>query len=197
MLLSLAQASVPATTGAAVANPLPAILFYAFALLVVGSAVVVALSRNIVRAATGLLFTLAGMSGFYFLLHAEFLAAVQLVVYVGGTLILVIFGVMLTSKSPHVRYDPSFGEVVWALIIGTLITVPLILLVSTVAWPTGKIPAESEIYSLRTLGQTLIDPEGYLAPFELVSLVLLAVMIGAAYLAKVRKEHAAETKAAS
>ena len=58
---------------------------------------------SIVRAATRLLFTLAGMAGFYFLLHAEFLAAVQLVVYVGGTLILIIFGVMLTSKSPQVR----------------------------------------------------------------------------------------------
>jgi NADH-quinone oxidoreductase subunit J len=181
---------VPALPSGVDGNPLPAVLFYLFAAMVVGSALMVAIARNIVRAATALLFTLAGMAGFYFLLHAEFLAAVQLVVYVGGTLILLIFGVMLTSKSPTARFDPTFGEVVWALIIGTLITVPLVILVAQVAWPMGAGTAAGEeagAYSVRALGRALIDPEGFLAPFELVSVLLLAVMIGAAYLAKVRQ----------
>ena len=77
-----------------------------------GSASYVVVSRDIVRTAVGLLFTLTGVAGLYFLLDAEFLAAVQLVIYVGGTLILIIFGVMLTSKSPFSRFEPKRGEVV-------------------------------------------------------------------------------------
>src|SRR3954452_9673810 len=96
------------------ANVATAILFYLFALMAGGSALCVVLSRNIVRTAVALLFTLTGVAGLYFLLSAEFLAAVQLVVYAGGTLILIIFGVMLTSKSPFSRFEPKLGEVVIA-----------------------------------------------------------------------------------
>ena len=70
------------------------------------------ISRNIVRTAVCLLFTLVGVAGLYFLLSAEFLAAVQLVVYAGGTLILIVFGVMLTSKSPFSRFEPKLVEIV-------------------------------------------------------------------------------------
>src|SRR3954451_17534426 len=92
---------------AAQANTLAAVLFYLFALMSAGSAVCVVASRNVVRMAVALLFTLAGVAGLYFLLSAEFLAAVQLVVYAGGTLILIIFGVMLTTKSPFSRFEPK------------------------------------------------------------------------------------------
>ena len=80
--------------------PVAPVLFYVFALLVAGSAWAVVLSQNLVRMAVYLLMTLAGAAGLYFMLDAEFLAAVQLIVYAGGTLILIIFGVMLTSKNP-------------------------------------------------------------------------------------------------
>src|SRR3954470_23643506 len=96
-----------------------AVLFYLFAIMAGGSALAVVMTRNIVRTAVALLFTLAGVAGLYFLLNAEFLAAVQLVVYAGGTLILIIFGVMLTSKSPFSRFEPKIGEAV----IGVSITV--------------------------------------------------------------------------
>ena len=173
------------TLGAVDAGPLPAVLFYLFAAIVLGSAVGVALARNIVRAAAALLFTLAGMAGFYFLLNAEFLAAVQLVVYVGGTLILVIFGVMLTSKNPNVHYEPKAGEVVWAVLTGLVIAVGMTGLVVRVWGNAGALNQGSA--TMNDLGKTLVDPQGYLAPFELVSVVLLAVMIGAAYLAKATK----------
>ena len=165
------------------------ILFYSFAVMVLGAALTVALARNIVRAATGLLFALDGMSGFYFLLHAEFLAAVQLVVYVGGTLILIIFGVMLTSKSPNIRYNPKRFEVIWAVLVGALVVIPLLTIVVSV-WGDFALPQDTPSrYPLADLGKALIDPSGYLAPFELVSVVLLAVMIGAAYLAKGRRDR--------
>src|SRR5688572_18490401 len=82
-------------------------LFWLFAIMTGGSALCVVITRNVVRMAVSLLFTLAGVAGLYFLLNAEFLAAVQLVVYAGGTLILIIFGVMLTTKSPFSRFEPK------------------------------------------------------------------------------------------
>src|SRR5437762_12512594 len=91
------------------------VLFWVFAVLSGASALGVVISRNIVRMAVFLLGTLAGVAGLYFLLSAEFLAAVQLVVYAGGTLILIIFGVMLTSKSPFSRFQPKPAEIVISL----------------------------------------------------------------------------------
>src|ERR1051325_8426262 len=103
-----------------------AVLFYAFAAMSACSAIGLVLSRNIVRTAVCLLFTLVGVAGLYFLLAAEFLAAVQLVVYAGGTLILIIFGVMLTSKSPFSRFEPKLVEIVIALSGGSILLVALI-----------------------------------------------------------------------
>src|SRR6266566_126001 len=110
---------------------LTAVLFYAFALMSVLSAMGVVLSRNIVRTAVCLLFTLVGVAGLYFLLAAEFLAAVQLVVYAGGTLILIIFGVMLTSKSPFSHFEPKLGEVVIAISIGIVLLTALLMAIKT------------------------------------------------------------------
>src|SRR5688500_9388951 len=104
-----------------------AALFHIFGLLSAGSAIGVVVSRNIVRTAVALLFTLMGVAGLYFLLHAEFLAAVQLVVYAGGTLILIIFGVMLTSKSPYSRFEPKLGEVILAISIAIVLMFALTL----------------------------------------------------------------------
>src|ERR1041385_7728601 len=102
-------------------------LFYIFAIMAGGSALAVVITRNIVRMAVALLFTLAGVAGLYFLLNAEFLAAVQLVVYAGGTLILIIFGVMLTSKSPFSRFEPKLGEVIIAVSIGSVLLFALLM----------------------------------------------------------------------
>ena len=177
----------------ATTSPVPLVLFYSVAIMTVGGALSVALSRNIVRAAVGLLFALAGTAGLYMLLSAEFIAAVQLVVYVGGTLILIVFGVMLTSKSPSLRWEPKHWEVVWALVVAGLVATPLVVLMSTAPFPLareGMLPvgqaAEAAKYPIFELGQALLDPAVFLVPFELVSVLLLAVMIGAAYLAKGR-----------
>src|ERR1700729_4140749 len=97
------------------ADAATAVLFYLFAIMTGASAICVVASKNIVRTAVYLLFALIGVTGIYFLLSAEFLAAVQLVVYVGGTLILIVFGVMLTSKSPFSRFEPKLSEVIIAV----------------------------------------------------------------------------------
>src|SRR2546421_5678993 len=108
-------------------NTATALLFYLFASMAGASALAVVISRNIVRMAVALLFTLAGVAGLYFLLNAEFLAAVQLVVYAGGTLILIVFGVMLTSKSPYSRFEAKLGEVVLAVSIAVILLFALVM----------------------------------------------------------------------
>src|SRR3954470_9087590 len=95
---------------------LNAVLFYTLATLTGISAVAVVLSQNIVRAATWLLFTLAGTAGIFFLLGADFIGATQLLIYVGGTLVLVVFGVMLTAQGPFIHMRISAAE--WAIGLG-------------------------------------------------------------------------------
>jgi len=163
-----------------------AVLFYVFALMAAGSALTLVLSRNIVRTAVCLLFTLMGVAGLYFLLHAEFLAAVQLVVYAGGTLILIIFGVMLTSKSPFSKFEPSATEVAIAMSVGTVLLGALILAMHSFPFPAAEADVQGK-YPLVSLGQALLGD--YLIPFEIISVLLLVVMIGAAYLAKGRRHE--------
>ena len=164
-----------------------AVLFWLFALMAGGSAIGVVVTRNIVRTALFLLFTLAGVAGLYFLLNAEFLAAVQLVVYAGGTLILIVFGVMLTSKSPFSRFEPKLPEVIVAVSIGVILLTALILAIVHTPFPKAAPDMSGNGYPIGPLGQALLGD--YLVPFELASVLLLVVMIGAAYLAKARRRE--------
>src|SRR5262245_39198052 len=90
-----------------------AFLFWVVALLTALSAISVVVSQNIVRSATWLLFTLGGTAGIFFLIGADCVGATQLLVYVGGTLVLVIFGVMLTAQGPFITMRTSAAE--WAI----------------------------------------------------------------------------------
>jgi NADH-quinone oxidoreductase subunit J len=168
----------------------PAVLFYAFALMSAISAIGVVVSKNIVRTAVCLLFTLVGVAGLYFLLNAEFLAAVQLVVYAGGTLILIIFGVMLTSKSPFSRFEPKLVEVMIATSINLVLLIALMLGILNTKFRVQP-SSETAHYPVDLLGQALLGD--FLVPFELASVLLLAVMIGAAYLAKGRRRESGDS----
>src|SRR5947208_8540814 len=179
MLHLLAQAGASETT------TVTAVLFYIFALMAGGSALAVVVTKNIVRMAVALLFTLTGVAGLYFLLNAEFLAAVQLVVYAGGTLILIVFGVMLTSKSPFSKFDPKIGEVMIAISMCFVLFAALVMAI--VSLPAKPQPPEINGYPMAQLGQILLGD--FLVPFEIVSVLLLVVMIGAAYLAKGRRHE--------
>jgi NADH-quinone oxidoreductase subunit J len=177
----LAQSSLITTDSRAAS----AILFYLLAILSAGSAMGVAITRNIVRTAVFLLFTLVGVAGLYFLLAAEFLAAVQLVIYAGGTLILIVFGVMLTSKSPFSRFEPKLIEMIIAAALGLVLLAALITAILATPFPSSTI--DSSPYPIEKLGEALLGD--YLMPFEIASVVLLVVMIGAAYLAKGRRRE--------
>src|SRR6516162_10269027 len=116
-------------------------LFWTIAGLTGACAVAVVVSQNIVRAATWLLFALGGVAGLFFLLGADFVGATQLLVYVGGTLVLVIFGVMLTAQGPFINIRISAAE--WA--ISGLVGLSLmgVLTVSALAAGRGQKPRTS------------------------------------------------------
>ena len=94
-------------------NPVQPYLFWILAIMTGLSAVATVVTQNIVRSATWLLFTLSGTAGVFFLLAADLVGAVQILVYVGGTLVLVVFGVMLTAQGPFINMKASSAE--WAI----------------------------------------------------------------------------------
>src|SRR5881394_3324168 len=96
-------------------------LFYLIAAITGLCAVAVVVTQNIVRAATWLLFALAGTAGIFFLLGADFVGATQLIVYVGGILVLVVFGVMLTAQGPFVSMKTGAAEWAIAGVVGLLL----------------------------------------------------------------------------
>ena len=160
-----------------------ALAFYVFAAISLASAIGVVVSTNIVRTAVCLLGTLGGVAGLYFLLEANLLAAIQLIVYAGGTLILIIFGVMLTSKSPYMKFSATRSQVGWAAAVCGLLFVGLCTLVARADWTGGKALASG--VTVKEIGNLLLTD--YLVPFEAASVLLLVVMIGAAYLARPEK----------
>ncbi len=162
-----------------------AVAFYLFAGVAVVSCIGIAVSANIVRMAIWLFGTLASVSALYFLLAANLLAAIQLIVYAGGTLVLIIFGVMLTSKSPWARFDVSRRELLASAAVCVVLFISLAW-VTTESMPTANGPQMERSASVADIGQALLTT--YLLPFEVASVLLLAVMIGAAYLARPEKE---------
>src|SRR5215467_11563269 len=100
---------------------LPELLFYTVAVLTGLCAIGVVVSQNIVRAAAWLLFALGGVGGIFFFLGADFVGATQLIVYVGGTLVLVVFGVMLTAQGPFINLRASAAEWAVSIVVGLLL----------------------------------------------------------------------------
>src|SRR6059058_6123728 len=114
----------------------------------------VVVSQNIVRAATWLLFALGGTSGIFFLLGADFVGATQLLVYVGGTLVLVVFGVMLTAQGPFINMKIGAGEWIIGLAVGLLLYGCLAMALLTVEAPNP--PGKEKLASSVVLGEALL-----------------------------------------
>lgn len=161
----------------------PTISFICVALTVIVSAAVAAFARNIVNAAYSLFFTLLGMAGFYVLLGSDFLAITQVVVYVGGILVLLMFGVLLTNRSmEELQQDGKlFGLA--GVVAALFFLIVLAQIIFSSSWGTR---VDSEILPSTTgIGNNLLTT--YVLPFEFSSVTLLVCLIGAAYMAR-RKE---------
>ncbi len=161
-------------------------IFYLLAALTVVGAGGVALSRNVLHSAVGLLMALLGAGALYVLLSADFVAVTQLLVYIGGVLVLVLFAVMLTNRIGEVNVsNSSFGLAGgFGLFVAAA---PIFLFVAARApWKAGPAPELSP--TTEAMGNAFLSQ--WLLPFELASLVLLATLIGAVVIA--RKETSAD-----
>ncbi len=163
------------------------------AVVVVFSAYLVMTQKDIVRAATALFVCLGSVAGLYLFMGAEFLAFVQVMVYVGGTTILIMFGVMLTARSP-VEVRSKRNRIFSAIILISIILIPVLVLTTGVigsSLPEWKVAGELPHSSLppqgtRNLGDMLLT--SYVAPFVIASFVLLIALVGAAYIVRQRDE---------
>lgn len=156
------------------------LIFYLFAAVTLLSALMVVTNRNIVHSAFYLLFTFFGVAGLYVLLAADFIAIVQLIVYVGGILILLLFGVMLTNKITNVEIRTGTINLVPAVIGVGLLAGALLAAVINAPWKVNNI--EQAVPTTNILGTLLLQE--YLLIFELLGIVLLIALIGAASIAR-------------
>ena len=188
-----------------------------FFLLTAGFACAFALgvlfSSNIVRMAFYLIISLAATAGLFMLAGAKFLGAMQIMIYVGGTLVLLIFGVMLTAQASYVSMKTKGGEWIAGLVVGGAMLLMLLqAAVSVDSWTTPRENtaqlAAAEVESASSIGGALLNvrPDklhqtdegkrsgmsGYLFPFEIISIHLLIVLIGAAFLARAKRKVDAE-----
>ena len=165
---------------------LPDVLFYLLAALTVGGAAGVALSRNILYSSLGLLMALLGAGSLYVFLSADFVAVTQLLVYIGGVLVLILFAVMLTNRITEVNVsNTSFG-----LFGGFLLFVSAapVLLAVAILTPWRARPPSALAATTERIGNGFLTT--WLLPFEVASLVLLATLVGAVVIA--RKEIKAD-----
>jgi NADH:ubiquinone oxidoreductase subunit 6 (subunit J) len=190
------------------------LFFLLMALVACGSALAVVFSASVVRMAFWLVVSLGAVAGLFFLAGADFLGALQLMVYVGGTLVLLVFGVMLTARPPFV--DMRTAPTQW--LVAALVGASLLVVLWQAAWSVDRWAGRSPLSADRPadadrtaapLGLALVgvrvdkvnqadrtDPAnlrlragmaGYLLPFEIVSVHLVVVLVGAAYLARAKR----------
>ncbi len=158
---------------------LETVIFFFLAGMAVAAGVAILLSTSIVRMAYWLITMLIAVGGLYFLLGAYFIGVIQILVYVGGVAVLLVFGVMLTSRQLAPKLLPGRGEVVWLAVVGFVLLEALTLSILHTRWQQN---AMAPANSVAEIGRNLLGE--FLGPFELVSVLLLVAMLGAAYLAR-------------
>lgn len=167
-----------------------AVIFYLVSLLVIASALVMVFSRNIVRSAFALMVTLLGIAVIYVLLYADFVAVTQLLVYVGGILILVLFGVMLTTQG----FTPPMQAVSHNLLPSSLFAAVVAVLLATVYFISdwNIVTAENPGSAVSDLGSMLLTD--YVLPFQVAAILLLVAIIGAILMASRERQRGQETR---
>ncbi len=160
------------------------IVFYFFAALTVFSAAVVVFSRNLIHSAFALLFTFLGVAALYVFLGADFLAATQMVIYVGGILVLLIFGVMLTHKLYDMKLKSETFQFWPGLVLVATVFLTLIVIMMRTTWKNQGTEAMNP--TTAAIGELFMKE--YILPFEVASVFLLIALIGAAMIVRRRSE---------
>jgi NADH-quinone oxidoreductase subunit J len=185
----------------------PSMFFLLFGALACGFAVAVLLTSNIVRMAFYLVLSLGATAGLFFLAGQDFVGAMQLLIYVGGTLVLLIFGVMLTSQERFVSMKTMAGD--WLIGLGAGTALLFLLVIAATSVPEWRSRDRAQVEQMAVektatpiamglLGARVDELDkpaseagvrsGYLLHFEIVSVHLLVVLVGAAYLARAKRK---------
>jgi NADH-quinone oxidoreductase subunit J len=178
----------------------PSFFFLMFAGLACAFAVAVVVTPNVVRMAFYLVLSLAATAGLFFLAGADFVGAMQILIYVGGTLVLLVFGVMLTSQDRFISMKTGKWDLRIAIGVGICLFLVLFFSIRKVTEWRGLTAQQVSEVPLQTTASPIgmgllgvrvdgVDRSGYLLVFEIISVHLLVVLIGAAYLARARRKR--------
>lgn len=169
------------------------IIFILISAFTIGSALIVVTNRNLFHAALALMASFLGVAGFYVLLEAGFLAAAQLMVYIGAISILIIFAIMMTRRLMSTSEPPFNAQ--WGLgLFASILVLAILVYVIGNFWPLQPdangifqtrtpVPPEMIQNSITVLGRSFVSPDAYVVPFELASILLLAALVGAVLIA--------------
>src|SRR6478609_5793727 len=166
-----------------------AIIFYIISAFILGAGLLAMTTRKIFRSAIWLLFSLVGIAALYFCLQVEFIAAVQIIVYVGGIVVLIIFSIFLTQQSGKEMPKPPVKRPVFSLLAALFGIVFIYKLVNEYGFAeNASSPMNASVNEIGT--QLLSTTEhGYILPFEVVSMLLLAAMVGCIVIAMKNKDN--------
>ena len=161
------------------------LVFYLFALLTVVSAAAVVTLPNVVHAAFSLMVTLFSVAVLYVFLQADFLAATQVIVYVGGILVLILFGVLMTSSKlvMKVNIEVSKWQMFGGIIVSSALFAVLLLLIFETPWNILSEVVDSSDSTTEQIGIAILQKK-FLLPFEVTSIVLLIALIGAVFISR-------------
>jgi NADH-quinone oxidoreductase subunit J len=161
------------------------VAFGIYLLLAVGGGLLAVLSRSLIRALMGLILSLFGVAGFYFLMAAPFVALMQILIYLGAVTILIFLAIMLTraAMGGEESGKKPVKRILFALMTGIIPAIILATIILKYPLPSKVLPVE---VPLTSLGQALLGP--YVLAFEFISMVLLVAMAGAVLLAFERKK---------
>jgi len=154
--------------------------FGVLALTLVGSALAVVLSKNLFHAVLWLALGLTGTAGVFLLLDAEFLAAVQLLLYAGGIITIAVFAIVVTERLVGERLDQTSRRIGWGAAVAVAFLVAVVVPLSKQALPATRPALEGDL--TRAMGEQLLTR--YVLPFELLAVLLLAGLLGAIYFAR-------------
>lgn len=160
------------------------IMFFIFAAVILTFSVMTVSTRRILRAAVYLLFVLIATAGLYFMLNYNFLAAVQLTVYAGGIVVLMIFSILLTSQISERSAMAGWKQSVLSALAAAAGGILTLITILRFNFQPNMNPARTS--DVRAVGESLINygKDGYALPFEVISILLLAAMIGAIVVAR-------------
>jgi len=156
------------------------LLFLFLIIIIIISAINVVISSQLIYSAVSLLFTLFGVAGLYVFLYADFMAATQVIIYVGGILVLIIFGVMLTNRIDTPSIASSSSNQVLGFFASSFLLLLQFSVIFKTDWKQGLVQKTDNTVNI--IGNLLL--QDYLLAFEIVSILLLAALVGAAFLSR-------------